>query len=515
MAQRILAIDLGAHSVKLAEAVVGFRSSKLVRVTTVPVPPGPEPPLERALVALDAAVLPSALDGVVVGVPGDLVLMRLLDIPFADVKRAFAIVGNELADDIPWELEEAVFDHALLPPPTSKVLAAVARSADVRMLLDRLSSRGIDPRALLVAPVSYAPLVRRIDPTGAVLVVDLGHHRTNVAIVAGGRTLAARTLSRAGHQVTEEFRRTFQLTYPEAEELKEREALLLADEQDPGDEPSASTSRATARALAPLLRELRFTHGQLASRAGVRIDRALLCGGTSLLRGLDAALERELALPVQRLDLGEAKDLERPGLGAEGQAVSTLSVAMCLEQGARPGLDLRQGEFAYRADTSVFKDKLVTLAMSMATILIFAALNAYMSLYALRAEEKALRQELKHVTQDVFGESISSPRNASKMVLKGSKPSGAAIPSTTAFDILNYISTGIPGADKVKLDFTLFSIKPTKTNITGTADSRSAIGDIVKALQKNSCFQKIASGTISDVAEGKKQFSLTIDTECF
>ena len=77
------------------------------------------------------------------------------------------------------------------------------------------------------------------------------------------------------------------------------------------------------------------------------------------------------------------------------------------------------------------------------------------------------------------------------------------------------LSKGIPGGDKVKLDLNRLDIKPGKTYLKGTADSRSAVDDIVTALEKNDCFSQIAKGKISNVSEGKKQFSLTITTKCF
>ena len=40
-------------------------------------------------------------------------------------------------------------------------------------------------------------------------------------------------------------------------------------------------------------------------------------------------------------------------------------------------------------------------------------------------------------------------------------------------------------------------------------------GDIAKSLRKNACFSKVTTGKISGASEGKKQFTLTIITECF
>ena len=521
---RMLGIDLGAHTVKVAEVEVGFQAARLVHLRVVNVPQGAGMLVDRSLAALREMGAVPAADGAIVGVPGDRALLRSLAIPFTEPKKLAAVVGNELADDLPWEMEQVVFDHTVLPGH-GKVLAAAARTEEIRQLLAELAAIGIEPRALPVAPLAYAGLVRRLTVGGPVLVVDIGHLRTNVCLVDAGRPVGARTISRAGHQITEAFRQTFQLSYAEAEALKEREACLpgaaregrappVLDDASHGGSEEKQYAATTAEALAPLLRELRLTSGLLTSRVGVRPERLLLCGGSALIRGIDTFLSRELGMPVERLGLDLTNDGERQ-VAPEGEAVGALAVGLALERGGRQGIDLRQGEFAYKADTSLFKDKLVTIAVSVMLVLLFAAFNAYMSLYALRKEEKALSQQLRRATQAVFGEVVLDPKGVSRRVKTGSKAVSSGIPQRTAFDILNLLSANIPGADKVKLDITRLEIKPGKTYITGTADTRSAVGDIVKGLEKDKCVQKVSTGTISDVSEGKKQFSLTITTECY
>ena len=73
----------------------------------------------------------------------------------------------------------------------------------------------------------------------------------------------------------------------------------------------------------------------------------------------------------------------------------------------------------------------------------------------------------------------------------------------------------MPPADKVQIDLKTLEIRPGTTRMEGTANSQSAVGDIVSALKKDKCFSKIDQGDITSVADGKKQFPLTITTECF
>ncbi|MCC6750802.1 MAG: pilus assembly protein PilM [Deltaproteobacteria bacterium] len=514
MAQRVLGIDLGAHAVKVAELEVGFRTATLAHLGTVDVVPDVGDVTGRSLEALGKLPAPGEGDGVAFGIPGERVLLRLLNVPATDAKKLQALIGNELADDIPWELEEVTYDHQILGEPAGKALVVATRSQDLREVLERLAALRIEPRNLLVSPLAYAHLVRRVRPIGTVVVLDLGHLRTNLCVVHDGRALAGRTISRAGHQLTEALRQGLQVGYDEAERIKEAHGVVSSqpDELPAHERPVAEM---LGRALAPLVREIKQSLWVYGAQLKCRPEALFVCGGTSLLRGLDGYLAAETGLPVERLSAASDPELPETGLTAEGEAVGTLAVSLALGFGRRGELDFRQGEFAFKKTSSIFRDKLWQFVAAGVTVLLFAALGSYASLYALRKEEAALQLRLRRATREVFGEVMTNPKKVSRALRSGAKASGGAIPSKSAMDVFELISNNVPSAKAVKLDVTRLDIKPGKAYLTGTADSRSAIGEVVKALKDVKCFSDVATGTISEVGGEKKQFSLTITTSCF
>ncbi len=517
LAQLIVGIDLGSFAVKVVTLDVSFRGAQLKQVLTAPVMYGPENQLQRSLQALATLALPHEnIDSISVGYPGERVLLRLLEVPMVDPKKIAAIVGNELADQIPWEVEDVVYDYSEIPIPQGQVLTAAARSDEVSELLKSLTEMGLDPRALAVAPLAYARLLRRIDAgSGTTLLIDMGHQRTNLCLIHEGRACIGRTLSRAGHHLTEAFRQVFQVSYHEAGELKEQHALLNHEAQNSADQSRRQLALMTSEAMAPLIRDIRMSMGVFSSAIGYKPERIVLCGGTSLINGMDRYLSEELGAPAERVHLGGSEDFVVNDLTDAGAAITTLAFGLALEPGGRRGIDLRQGEFAYKTDRSFIIEKIGYFAVSLLVILIFAALNAYMSLYALRKEEATLKKQLVQTSQTVLGETSRSTKKIMRAVKRGCRAKSFAIPEKTAFDILDFISKDVPGTKQTKLDVTQLDIKPGKTYLKATADSRAAIDDIVKSLEKNPCFSNISTGKISDISEGKKQFTLTIDTECF
>ena len=526
MAQMVMGIDLGSHSVKVARLEVGMRKVEVAHLETLPVPAGPEPQLTRSLEALQGLELPdNGVDMITIGLPGDKVLQRLFEIPITDARRLAAVVENELADDIPWDIEEVVFDHVGVPQLPGQIMVVASRTEWVGEVIQACEPLELVPRNIPPAPLSYGQLLRGADAEGVTLVADIGHRLTNLCLVAEGRAVTSRTISRGGYQLTEAIRRAFQISFEEAEELKEREALLTAD-PDALDPRRRSLDKLTRDALEPLVRQMRLTLGVLGGKLGHPPDRILLCGGTSLVPGLDQHLTAELGIPCQRLTLDKDPNMSVGGMDHRAQALGALSLGLCLQQGGRTGLDLRQGEFAFRTDSSIFREKLTTLAVSTVLILVFLTINALSSLYSMRQEEVVLKKRLRQATRSVFGEVITSPRKVTLMVQRGSGVSGAVIPEKSAFDLLNIFSSKIPSTMegetdkkgkpvKLNLDIARLDIKQEKTTMSGTADSRSQIDAIVKAVQSDACVGKVTQGKISTVAEEKKQFSLTIHTECF
>jgi Tfp pilus assembly protein PilN len=267
--------------------------------------------------------------------------------------------------------------------------------------------------------------------------------------------------------------------------------------------------------VTPLVRELGQSLTVLRGRLGSRPQLAVVCGGGALLRGMPEHLAAQLGIPAARLSLASDESLAAAGLSPEGEAVGALALGLALEHGRRPAIELRQGTFAFRADRSVFRDKMVAVAASVLAVLLFAGISAYAKLSALRSEEAQLEQRLAQETSRVFGQPIRSPSRAAKEIKKNTRGATLTVASHTAADILDTLSRRMPSNKDAMIDVTRLDIKAGKTYVKGTANSQSAVGQIVKALEEDQCFKEVASGKVSAVGDGKREFTLTIVTSCF
>jgi general secretion pathway protein L len=545
MAHKILGIDLGSYSVKIAQLDAGFRQSHLAgfyeRRLLEPVEGESE--LERAArtvavlieeEGLEAEMFSSAL--------GSEATLRLLQMPFSDPKKIEQVLGYELESQILGELGTLVYDGVIAATrpgeggtSTTNVIAVAAERTAVRAHIDALAAAGAEPRLVGAAALAYAALRDHAFATDEATqaIIDLGHRSTNVCVVRGASVLFARSIGRGGEDVTLALADAFRWSPEEGERAKHEAAL------------GGSTSSAQQRvegvvrdALRPLVRELKQTMAAFRAGGENGPERVLVTGGGARLAGLLEHLELELGLPAARLQLLAEDPLLSPEFAAQVHAGEELtSIALpaqayglaLAEAAAVPQVNLRKGELAYRTDYSYLRGKARYVGAALLAILAFAGLNAAASLRVLRKEGEALEARLRKQTTELFGDPRTDGKAVSEELRQGPKGGAPPIPAYTAYDVLDEISHHVPPGDKGKLDILELDIKPKKTYLKGTAETAAQIDELVAELGKIECFDKdkIEKGTITTVtappsgenpAAGEKhelkQFTLTITTSC-
>jgi general secretion pathway protein L len=544
MAHKILGIDFGAYSVKVAELEAGFRQAQLVGLyerTLLPAEAG-ETELKRAARTLKALIDDERLEPEMCATTmGGEAVIRLLSVPFADRKKIEQVLGFELESQILGEVEGLVIDFVLSTstPEATHVITVASPKEDVKARIEALQQVGAEPRMIGAAALSYAALRQHAYTADAAaqpqLIIDVGHRHTHVCVVAGETILFARAIPRGGEDVTLAIIDAYKMTPEDAERSKHEQAFLLPAGATPESPAHRKVDTTVREGVRPLVRELRQTLAAYRAGGGAAPGSMLLTGGGARLRGLAEHLEVELGLPVGRLQINQMDPFVSPTLrlqmGDDGLQLGLPAQALGLAIPAAapvPQVNLRKGELAYRSDYSYLRGKAGYLAAAILAILMFAAINAVAALRASRKEADALEFQLKKATLELFGEARLDGKAVSDELHAGPKGGGAPpIPTMTAYDVLDEISRHVPPSDKGKLDVTELDIKPKKVYLKATAESVQQIDDLVAALQKIECFEKVDKGKISSVtsppsgdnAKGDKpselkQFALTINTTC-
>lgn len=555
MAQHIYGIDLGSYLVKVAVIELGFRTTELKRVVSVPVvqtyaappplpavdaaeaedgeepaPPSPEELQAVATVgalrtALEKAGAPP--DGVVAALPGDVTSLRALEFPFSDPRKVLSVLGYELEGQIPYDMGEVVFDQivSVSGRGESRVLVSLVKVERALQVLAQLGQAGLDPGVLTVAPLSYGylgdPGTTPEEPPWALL--DIGHRRTNFVVLRGQQTLDARTISRGGLHLTQGLAKRYQVDLERAEELKHTYASLPRPEGPLIPEDQRPVVEVVQAELAPLVRAVRQTLLGLKQTPELMPSRIVLCGGSSVIPGLREHLAEQLDVEIALNLPAEAPT----GVGGRGQVLA-VGLARILADRRVPSVNLRKGPLAPSDEKSLVVRKALFIAWSLVAVLGLLVLNGFASLWTLEKEEKQLRRKLAAKSGEILQKPSNDPQKVDKRIskaLKGKKISNLPIPSSSAFAVLSEISRKVPAKTAVTLDVTRLFIREDKIDLEGTAKDPTEVSKVVEALKKITCMQKFQEGTTREVSvrymdgeelktEKRSKFSVNINHRC-
>ena len=364
----ILGLDLGSHSIKAVLFEQSLRGAEALQLSGVE-REGDDadlPDLLRRFVAGDR--LPP--DHIVAALPGDRVSTRRFSFPFRERRKISAALPHLIADDLPFEPEDILFDweFAASERTQAEVIATVAPRKEVSAFLEPLGEADCEPRTLEVEGLVLGNLAAVFDLAGVRMLIDLGHRKTTFCLLMDQRAVAARTVPLGGLSITQAIAKDRELDVTAAERLKCEESILTAGFEN--DYPNTATT------LDRITREIIRTLGSFAGLLGGRKVEALtLMGGTALLDGLETYLTGRTHIPAQKL--GFPPPGKDAGLVAAGDPVLFApTIALGLRGTARSltRMNFRQDEFAVRLDFGRFgREFLATGALAVVALILGTA----------------------------------------------------------------------------------------------------------------------------------------------
>jgi general secretion pathway protein L len=421
-------------------------------------------------------------DGIATSIDGVRVAIRTLSLPASAQKQLGDVLPFELEAQVPFDMENAVFDYRVLSAPkagddraTVDVLAAVAKTDDVRARIDLVREAVLaEPERVGVGPFPLGNLVPYLPAMAehpVVAIVDLGTTSSDVIVFRGGDPVFARTVS-------------------------------------------AGTKGLPATA-SKLAREIRVSLSAYRASGGELPTKLFLCGGGAFVSGAEGFLSGELEIPTELLP---APTLERVGVPDERLAemprfAKALGLALGLS-GRGTGLNLRRGPLAYERGWGWMKEKVPVLTGLAAVLFVSFVFSSWAKLHAASSERETLEQALAMVTRDVLGEETSSAERANELLNQQTgAPDENPLPHADAFDVMVRMSESIP--DSMQHDVEELDVNKGKVTIHGIVGSIPDAQAIATALQTEPCFQDVRITRTSQEVGGKRQkYVLELDIKC-
>lgn len=334
--ERLLAVDVGAHSVKLMELDVAGERPQLLSVA------------ERTFAsevfsgnalsgrATVASTLQDVLTDlgqstsmVATAVPGPSVFTKRTKLPRQPLKELHSTIQFEAGNVIPHNIDAVHLDYHILGltgKDQVEVLVVAVKNEVIDGFVDTLADAGLTPAVVDVdvfALQNAYELLFPEDVEKTVALVNVGHRYSGVNICRNGMPLFTGDISSGGRAFTEGLAAALGIGLQEAEELKCKGVRGAANE-----EIAQAFGQQLDALAAEINRQLSFFWSASGAEGG--IDKICLSGGGARVDGLPEVLQEKTGIECVRFDPFERCEL---GEEVDAQDVRTLGPSMAVAFG--------------------------------------------------------------------------------------------------------------------------------------------------------------------------------------
>ncbi len=236
---------------------------------------------------------------VAIAAPGQSGFTRFVKLPPVDAKQVPEIVRFEAEQQIPFDIDEVIWRWEDFKDPDSpdvEVGIFAMKRSDVTDALGQLAEAGITVDVVQMAPLclyNFMTFDGQTVDDGATLLVDVGADKTEL-VVSDGPRVWTRTIQLGGNNFTAALVKAFKLSFSKAEKFKRSAATSKYAPQ---------IFKAMQPVFAELVQEISRSIGYYTSlHRDSRFRRVIGLGNGFRLPGLQTFLERNLNIPVIRLD---------------------------------------------------------------------------------------------------------------------------------------------------------------------------------------------------------------------
>ncbi len=306
---KIIGIDIGSSSIKVIQLSDNNGGYTLSRFGMAPLAPemivdGTIMDSVRCVETLQNLLKDQSIStkDAVISLSGHSVIVKRVSLP--------QMTEDELAESIKWEAEQYIpFDindvntdfqilNTFVDPdgkPQMNVLLAVVKKDKITEYTSLVIEAGLRP--VIVDIDSFAlenmyGINYEVKEGETVALINIGASLTNINILQKGMFAFTRDVSIGGNKYTESIQKDLGLSYENAERAKKGESVEGVD--------SFALDSVVESVSGEIVNEITRSFGYFKTASGnEKIDKIMLSGGSSKIKGMDNFLQQRLDLPIE------------------------------------------------------------------------------------------------------------------------------------------------------------------------------------------------------------------------
>ena len=313
---QIVGIDIGSHSIKVAEIEDTAKGMILKNFGTVGLPQ--DAILEGSIKEIEivSAALGNLLQNlkiknknVALSISGYSVIVKKITIPRKEEKDLEESIQSEAEQYIPFDINDVNLDFQVLysgeeePEEEGKesymdVLLVAAKKDIVEEYISLLHLTELNPAILDIDAFALQNAFEISDQeqSGCHALVHIGAQHLTINVIKDGVSIFTRDSSYGGSQITTEIQKKLNISYQEAERIKLGAKPLATEQRSTIEETFSGTVTKWGQEIKRALDFVATTF------TDIKVESILLTGGSSLIPGFNKYLGLETGLKIETLN---------------------------------------------------------------------------------------------------------------------------------------------------------------------------------------------------------------------
>lgn len=334
----LLAVDIGSNSIKVGRLMGSAKRFELSNFGIMPLEPdsvieGVVQDEDHVVDALGRLIKAENVDTpyAVASVAGEAVMIKKIKVPMMTPEELEEFIPQEAEQYIPFDIDDVRIDFQILEgtpvmeehefeeeEEKQEILLVAVQNEIIDSRTNVLTAAGLKPVIIdldVFAMVNAISISRNLQDLGSVAIIDLGGSFTHLNILMDGVTSYTRDIPIGQDACTGKLMEKYEMEFRDSENIKVGALPEGSERQDVID--------VIVESFDPIIEELNKSFEFFGTTSNSQVEHAFLCGGGSMVPGVDGFLADRLGIPVEIFNPLEA--VKMAGRKFDAQSMSLMA----------------------------------------------------------------------------------------------------------------------------------------------------------------------------------------------